>query len=121
MRILMSSHYYSGVEITWALTVQEEDFVIHTFGIQAMLNQRGPNVSSALDDIAVAIDLLSAPEPAKDTRAAGAAHLDAADVAALLCRLRFRECLLKVLDLLEVAPSQQLTTVCVCYRQCIWQ
>ncbi len=78
--------------------VQEEDFVIHTFGIQAMINQRGSNVSSALDDLALAIDLLSAPEPAKDaSRAPGASHVAPDDVAALLCRLRLRECLLKVL------------------------
>ena len=77
--------------------MQEEDFVIHTFGIQAMINQRGAGVSAALDDIALAIDLLSTQEPAKDAiRATGAADPDAADVAALLCRLRFRECLLKV-------------------------
>ncbi len=79
--------------------MQEEDFVIHTFGIQAMINQRGSDVSSALDDIALAIDLLSAPEPTKDaSRAAGTVHFDAANMAALLCRLRLRECLLKVLD-----------------------
>ena len=77
--------------------VQEEDCVIHTFGIQAMINQRGSDVSSALDDIALAIDLLSAPDPAKDAhRAAGTAHFAPADVPALLCRLRLRECLLKV-------------------------
>ncbi len=64
-----------------------------------MINQRGSDVSAALDDIALAIDLLSTQEPAKDaSRAVGAAHPDAAELAALLCRLRLRECLLKVLN-----------------------
>ncbi|CAL5223000.1 g5447 [Coccomyxa viridis] len=88
---------------------EEEDFVIHTFGIQAMINQRGSDVSSALDDIALAIDLLSAPEPTKDaSRAAGTVHFDAANMAALLCRLRLRECLLKALQRVQRSTKQDM-------------
>ena len=79
------------------LLLQDEDFVIHVFGVQQMMHARGADVS-ALEDIALAIDLLSAPDSGKDHGRAQAASLwAAADVPGLLCRLRFREALLKVL------------------------
>ena len=76
--------------------MQDEDFVIHIFGVQSAMNQRGADVS-ALEDIALAIDMLSDPNVGKDTGKAGATgRIDPADVAGLLCRLRFRESLFKV-------------------------
>ena len=70
--------------------------MIHIFGVQQVMLARGADVG-ALDDIALAIDLLSAPESGKDFgRAQFASTWAAADVPGLLCRLRFREALLKV-------------------------
>jgi len=76
--------------------VQDEDFVIHIFGVQSAMSQRGADVT-ALEDIALAIDVLSDQEIVNDaSKANGCGRVDAADVAALLCRLRLRECILKV-------------------------
>lgn len=76
--------------------MQDEDFVIHIFGVQSAMSQRGTHVS-ALEDVAIAIDMLSDPNFGKGAGKAGATgRIDPADVAALLCRLRFRESLLKV-------------------------
>jgi len=76
--------------------VQDEDFVIHIFGVQSAMSQRGADVT-ALEDIALAIDVLSAQKIGNDaSKAHGCGRVDAADVAALLCRLRLRECILKV-------------------------
>lgn len=83
--------------------MQDEDFVIHIFGVQSVMNQRGTDIS-ALENITLAVDLLSGPEPARDAgKAQASGRMEAADVASLLCRLRFRECLLKVLTAFQVA------------------
>ena len=76
--------------------MQDEDFVIHIFGAQSAMSQRGADVT-ALEDIALAIDVLSKQEIVNDaSKAQGCGRVDAADVVALLCRLRLRECILKV-------------------------
>ena len=88
---------FTGVKaMVHTVFVQDEDFVIHIFGVQSAMSQRGADVT-ALEDIALAIDVLSAQEVVNDaSKAQGCGRVDAADVTALLCRLRLRECILKV-------------------------
>ena len=66
------------------LLLQDEDFVIHVFGVQQMMHARGADVS-ALEDIALAIDLLSAPDSGKDHGRAQAADAWAAQMRRACC------------------------------------